>query len=161
MTGEKLAWVRVLDYNHASIRIGTMPDQLFGLGKMGAVWAQKMLKWLKKPGGSNRVLRSAVAMHEGQLGKSKNKAFLDAYSYLRNRMRFMRYDHYKNLGIPQGSGITEPACKTIVTQRLRLTGMSWKPKGAQTIRNLRVILLCGVWDNAYQLKRKRSAITII
>lgn len=160
-TGEKLDWVRVLDFYHASTRIWTMSDQLFGQGRKGTVWARKMLKWLKKPGGINRVLRSAVAMRDDRLGKSKDKEFKKAYLYLRNRMRFMNYAEYKKRGIPQGSGITEAACKTIVTQRLKLSGMSWKPQGAQTIMNLRVILLSGVWDEAYQLILKRSAITIV
>jgi hypothetical protein len=62
----------------------------------------------------------------------------------------MRYAAYKRVGIPRGSGVTEAACKTVYTQRLKLSGMRWKKRGGQTIVDLRVVLLSGVWDNAYQ-----------
>ena len=62
----------------------------------------------------------------------------------------MRYAGYKRVGIPCGSGVTEAACKTIYTQRLKLSGMRWKKAGAQTILNLRVLLLSGVWTEAYR-----------
>ena len=52
------------------------------------------------------------------------------------------------MGIPRGSGVTEAACKTVYTQRLKLSGMRWKKAGGQTIVDLRVVLLSGVWDEA-------------
>ena len=54
------------------------------------------------------------------------------------------------VGVPLGSGVTEAACKTIYTQRLKLSGMRWKKPGAQTVLNLRVLQLSGAWDGAYQ-----------
>jgi len=62
----------------------------------------------------------------------------------------MRYAEFRAQGLPIGSGITEAACKTVFTQRLKLSGMRWSNEGAQTILNLRVILLSGVWDDVYQ-----------
>ena len=62
----------------------------------------------------------------------------------------MRYAAYKRVGIPCGSGVTEAACKTIYTQRLKLSGMRWQKAGAQAILDLRVLLLSGVWTEAYQ-----------
>src|SRR5947209_3720817 len=57
-TGAKLNWVRVVDFYHASERLWTMAGLLFGKGRRSAAWARKMQKWLKKPGGANRVLHS-------------------------------------------------------------------------------------------------------
>jgi hypothetical protein len=48
-----------------------------------------------------------------------------------------------------GSGVTEAGCKRVYTQRLKLSGMRWHKAGAQTILNLRVVLLSGVWEAAY------------
>jgi len=45
--------------------------------------------------------------------------------------------------------VTEAACKTVYTQRLKLSGMAWHSVGAQAILNLRVLQLSGVWDAAY------------
>ena len=61
-----------------------------------------------------------------------------------------KFTEYKNMHLPIGSGVTEAACKTIFTQRLKLSGMRWTKTGAQTILNLRVILLSRIWDRAYE-----------
>lgn len=150
VTEEKLEWIRVVDYYHASERIWTMADLLFGKGQRGTSWARKMQKWLLKPGGVNRVLHSAAALRDlYKLRGEKLRNFGKAYRYLRDRMQYMRYAEYKALGIPRGSGVTEAACKTVYTQRLKLSGMRWTRPGAQTILNLRVLQLSGVWQAAY------------
>ena len=99
-----------------------------------------MHKLLKKPNGPFRVLHSAAA----------NKEFRKVYRYLRDRTRHMRYAEFRAQGLPIGSGITEAACKTVFTQRLKLSGMRWSNEGARAILNLRVILLSGVWDEVYR-----------
>jgi hypothetical protein len=149
-TGVKLEWLRVVDYYHASERLWVMAEQLFGQGQRGAAWVRKMQKWLKKPGGVNRVLHSAAAFREQyQLRGKKRAALQKAYRYLRERMQYMRYAEYRRLGVPLGSGVTEAGCKTVYTQRLKLSGMRWQKTGAQGILNLRVVQLSGVWDVAY------------
>jgi hypothetical protein len=150
-TGEKLAWVRVVDYYHASERLWKLADALFGKRPAGRAWARRMQKLLKKPNGIRRVLNSATALRSRHELKGKRKEeFGKAYNYLRVRTKYMHYAAYKRVGIPCGSGVTEAACKTIYTQRLKLSGMRWKRTGAQTILNLRVLLLSDVWDVAYQ-----------
>lgn len=150
-TGEKLAWIRVVDYYHASQRLWKMAEALFGSGPRATSWARKMQKLLKKPGGINRVLHSAAnlrALHG--LAGCRLGEFQKAYSYLRQRMRSLRYAEYRSLGLPLGSGVTEAGCKTVYTQRLKLSGMCWKQAGAQTVLNLRVLQLSGVWSAAYE-----------
>jgi hypothetical protein len=154
-TGEELEWIRVVDYYHASERVWAMADLLFGKGQRSASWARKMQKWLKKPGGVNRVLHSAAALRDQyRLRGQKLTDFRKAYRYVRDRMAYMHYADYRRWGVPLGSGVTEAACKTVYTERLKLSGMRWKKLGAQTILNLRVLLLSGVWDQAYALVLK-------
>ena len=62
----------------------------------------------------------------------------------------MRYRHYSCQRLPIGSGITEAACKTVFTQRLKRSGMSWTIAGGQVILDLRVIGLSGVWEHVHQ-----------
>ncbi len=52
--------------------------------------------------------------------------------------------------LPIVSGITEAACKTIFSQRLKLSEMCWSKAGAQIILDLRVVLLSGIWDDVYR-----------
>jgi hypothetical protein len=151
-TGKRLVWQRVVDYYHAAERIWTMSEQLFGKkSKHYGRWARRMLRLLKKPNGPKRVLHSAAAHHaRRRLGKQRTKDFQTAYSYIRKRTQWMQYSEYKNRHIPLGSGITEAACKTIYTQRLKLSGMRWSSAGAQQILALRTMLLSTVWESVYQ-----------
>ncbi len=147
----RLKWIRIVDYFHVSERIATMAQALrFPSPRDAHAWMIRMRKLLKKPGGAGRVLHSAAAL-KSRLGlrQSQRAEFQRACNYLRNQRRFIDYAEYKRLGLPIGSGVTEAACKTIFTQRLKLSGMQWKRGGAQIILRLRIALLSGIWDEAY------------
>jgi hypothetical protein len=148
-TGERLNWYWVVDYYHASERLGGMAEALFGSGRSSWAWVRKMQRLLVKPGGVGRVLHSAAALRGRVKPRGKRLAdFRRAYRYLQVRRRHLRYAEYRRLGLPIGSGVTEAACKTVYAQRLKLSGMRWQRAGAQTILTLRVVLLSGVWEQA-------------
>ncbi|HEY7330695.1 MAG TPA: hypothetical protein VH592_23850 [Gemmataceae bacterium] len=44
----------------------------------------------------------------------------------------------------------EPADMQALPAQVKLSGMRWRKAGAQTILNLRVILLSGVWERVYE-----------
>jgi hypothetical protein len=149
-TGQRLEWFWVLDYYHAAERLSAMAEALFGVGGRAWAWVRKMQKLLLKPGGVSRVLHSAAALREQYGLRGQRRAeFQRGYAYLRDRMAHLRYADYRRWGVPLGSGVTEAGCKTVYAQRLKLSGMSWGRQGAQTILDLRVVLLSGVWDEAY------------
>jgi hypothetical protein len=149
-TDERLAWVRVLDFYHVMERVWTMSKALFGKDeRAGAAWARRLGKLLKKPNGAFRVLHAAAAMASRRgMSKARQADYAKAYEYMRKRTKWMRYHDYKRVGIPLGSGVTEAACKTLVAQRLKLSGMRWKKPGAQVILDLRAELLSGTWEAA-------------
>jgi hypothetical protein len=157
-SGKRLQWTRVADYFHASERIWAMAEALFGKGSREAGgWATRMLKSLKKPSGASRVLHSAAShFHRRELSKTKTEEFWRAYRYLQSRTRHMRYSEYASNHIPLGSGVTEAACKTIFTQRLKNSGMRWSHEGAKTILTLRTILLSKTWSPTYTACLKNS-----
>ena len=158
-TGKRLSWQWIVDYYHASQRLTTMAESLFGVGREASAWAAKMRKLLKKPNGPFRVLHSAAALRARyRMSAKAKKEFQTAYNYLRERTKHMRYAEFRAQGLPIGSGITEAGCKTVYTQRLKLSGMRWTNAGAQVILNLRVILLSGVWDAVYQAFIESSTI---
>jgi hypothetical protein len=162
LSGKRLSWQWVVDYYHASLRLTTMAETLFGKGRQAAAWTRKMQKLLLKPGGVGRVLHSAGALRGRYKPHGKRlQDFRRAYRYLQERRKHMRYAEYRRVGIPIGSGVTEAACKTVHTQRLKLSGMRWKKAGAQTILTLRVILLSGVWSKVFeQVLKGFSEVTI-
>ena len=58
-------------------------------------------------------------------------------SYFRKNKARMRYAEWKRQGFMIGSGVVEAACKTLVAQRLKLSGMRWGTHGAQAILTMR------------------------
>ena len=78
----------------------------------------------------------------------REKLYREGYRYVRRYRKWMRYWEYRAVGLPLGSGVTEAACKTVFTQRLKQSGMRWDVSGGQVVVTLRVVLLSGVWKAA-------------
>lgn len=144
--GEWLAWEWVVDYYHACQYVSKLSEALFGPGKEAHAWAAKMRRWLKnKPRGIYRVLHSAAALYHRKGLEGSVADYEKAYNYLRTRIQFLDYVDYRKRHLPIGSGVTEAACKTVFTQRMKQSGMSWGIDTGQTIVDLRVLHLSGVW----------------
>jgi hypothetical protein len=151
--GRRLEWRWVIDYYHACEYITKLSEALFSDAREGMSWARKMRRWLReKPRGINRVLHSAAALRRRRiiLSAVKREQYRAAYAYLRKRMRWLDYVGYRRDHLPIGSGVTEAACKTVFTQRMKQSGMTWTVEGGQWIVDLRVIHLSGVWSEVYQ-----------
>jgi len=67
-----------------------------------------------------------------------------------NRSR-MRYAEFAEAGLPIGSGIVEAACKTLVGERLKQSGMRWREAGGQAILTLRGLIQSDRFDAAWPL----------
>jgi len=150
--GRRLNWAWVIDFYHASEYVYKMAEALFHDARGAQSWARKMCRWLKeKPRGIYRVLHSAAAIRRRRIVVgAKRKQYRDAYNYLRKRIRFLDYRQYRRDHLPIGSGVTEAACKTVFTQRMKQSGMTWNREGGQWVVDLRVIHLSGVWAEVYQ-----------
>jgi hypothetical protein len=151
--GRRLEWRWVIDYYHACEYITKLSEVLFSDARSGADWARKMRRWLKEePRGIYRVLHSAAALRRRRIivSAAKREQYRTAYAYLRKRMRWLDYRGYRRDHLPIGSGVTEAACKTVFTQRMKQSGMTWKGGSGQWIVDLRVIHLSGVWSEVYQ-----------
>ena len=103
-----------------------------------------------KADGVSRVLKSASALRRSRGLCGPLKLYDKAYRYIKRRTQWMRYHLYKRQKLPLGSGITEAACKLVLTQRLKRSGMSWTIAGGQVILDLRVIRLSHVWHEVHQ-----------
>ena len=74
----------------------------------------------------------------------------------------MHYAEYIRNGLPIASGVMEASCKTLVTQRLKQSGMSWTLAGGQAILTLRSLIQSDRWQPAWELLRAdfRKTVTI-
>ena len=159
--GQRLHWERVVDFYHASGYVYQLAEALFGDSGLAHWWGRQMCKRLKEPHGITRVLQSAAYHHHRrELTAAEQQAYAKAYNYLRRRRKFMDYARYRRQGVPLGSGVTEAACKTVCTQRLKQSGMSWEIAGGQVIVDLRVLWLSGIWEPVYQAHLHSPALPI-
>ena len=152
--GQLLQWQWIVDFWHACNYLAKLREVLFGDNQAGWKWFTRMRDWLRRrKQGVIEVLRSA-SQHWNRCENhtvERTKLFEEAYYFLRRYARHMNYSRYRRQGKPIGSGVTEAACKTVFTQRLKQSGMSWENTGGQVIVDLRVLKLSGIWSEAYGL----------
>lgn len=92
-----------------------------------------------------RALRHLRSQHKD------NEDIETALTFFKNNQHRMKYAEAKEKNYPIGSGVVEAACKTLVGQRLKRSGMSWCHHGGQAILTLRSLAKSRWFDNAWQL----------
>ena len=63
----------------------------------------------------------------------------------------MRYHDLRAPLLPIGSGVVEAACKTLVSQRLKRSGMRWRVPGGQAILTFRALCQSERFERAWPL----------
>ena len=66
-------------------------------------------------------------------------------TYYENNSKRMRYKDYLGKGRLIGSGSMESAHRTVIQQRMKLSGQRWTLRGVQQMANLRVAEKSGNW----------------
>lgn len=70
--------------------------------------------------------------------------------YFEKNKERMRYATFKNQGLFIGSGVVEAACKNIIGQRLKQSGMEWTVRGANAIIALRCAIQSGRFEDYWE-----------
>jgi hypothetical protein len=66
--------------------------------------------------------------------------------YLSNHLAHLQYRQFKKQGLPIGSGMVESACKWLIEQRFKGTGMRWSKTGFNHLLHLRLAWVNGRFD---------------
>jgi hypothetical protein len=126
----------ILDFFHATEHLAAALAAVYGDGKLETRHKFESLRerLLTEERGVDAVINAL------QYLRSKHKRIKTIGTVLRyfrkNRHR-MRYAEWQAEGYMIGSGVVEAACKTLVAQRLKLSGMRWSPFGAQAVLTMR------------------------
>lgn len=162
VTKKRLKWQRIVDFYHAATQLTKITKALNLDSNEAFKWGREMRRLLKMPKGLKRVLHCAAKLRQqyGTKNEELEKEYQTACNYLRNRSEWMDYDKYKADKLPIGSGVTEAACKTVYTQRVKQSGMRWSNEGLQQVLDLRVLILSNVWEDVFTatLKEKEPCI---
>jgi hypothetical protein len=79
-----------------------------------------------------------------------------ALGYFEHNAHRMRYQHFRSLGMFVGSGAVEAGCKSVIGQRLKLSGMHWTCNGATAILTLRCQQASGRWEEIWHHPRNQT-----
>jgi hypothetical protein len=88
--------------------------------------------------------------------KPQSKVLRRELKYFRRNRKRMKYAELKAKKLPIGTGIQEAACKTLVVQRARRSGICWGPsgEGGQAILTFRSLAQSDRFDRAWDLLRQ-------
>lgn len=143
----------IVDFYHATEHLSKAAEHLFGKeAPQGQAWYSKWRKKLKTEADAvDHLLRSMrYYRHKLPSGSARHTAAGKEMGYFRNHRDKMDYAAYRADGLPIGSGPVEAACKSVVGQRLKRSGMRWSRSGGQHILNLRVQAQSKRWDPFWQ-----------
>jgi len=142
--------VEILDYYHASEHLNEAYAAAFGGDSAKASAQYKKYRSLLKNeiGGIDKVINSLRYLHKKHPCNEKLKTEL---GYFRNNRHRMNYASAATKFYPIGSGVTEAACKTLVTQRLKCAGMRWDINGGQGVLTTRSLIQSELFDNGWTL----------
>jgi hypothetical protein len=137
----------VLDFYHAAGHLGEWararhPDDPAAAGELAGAWCHR----LKHEGGA--AVRADLAALDVGREPAARAAHRDLLVYFGNQAHRMDYPSYRAKGWPIGSGPVEAACKLVVGQRLKGSGMRWGEEGADAVCHLRALFRseAGQWD---------------
>jgi hypothetical protein len=131
-TQMRIKGVEVLDFFHASEHLSAALGAAYGEGSLETRRRFEDLKFVLRedPDGVAKVQRSLAYLARKHPGK---RIIERAQRYFRTHEGRMRYVDLAKRNLPIGSGVVEAACKTLVTQRAKLSGQRWTPAGVQAI----------------------------
>jgi hypothetical protein len=137
--------VQVLDFYHASEYVTKASESLFPKSKkQQKEWCEQSCHKLKHNKNGASSLLKEIRQKAGSVRSiSARKILASVISYFKNNLKRMSYREKVEQNLPIGSGVTEAAAKTIIKQRLCLSGMRWLNSGVKTILTLRTMAQSG------------------
>ncbi len=146
--------VQVVDWWHAVDRLWKVANLIYGQSSdLASAWvkARKDELW---QGEVAKVIAALDGLNpNGEGARDEVRLLRD---YLRGHADRMRYQTFRELGEPVGSGTVESACKNVVGTRLKRGGMRWKVERAEAVLALRCSILSNRWHDTWNTQRKAA-----
>jgi hypothetical protein len=154
-------WIEIVDFYHACDHLKNACDAAWGESTPRGKAEFERLKTLLKEAeaGADQVIR--VLKYQRSRARGNKRKRLEAeLTYFRNQRPRMHYAEYVRQHLPIASGVMEASCKTLVTQRLKRSGMAWTPAGGQALLTLRSLIQSNRWPPAWELLRTAFCKTV-
>jgi len=142
----------ILDFWHAAehlteLGLALYPEDESQRQERVGAWCHQ----LKHEGGLH-VVRALAELDLTKHPPSARQAHADCLRYFQNHQHRMDYPRYRNNGWQIGSGPVESACKAVVANRLKGSGMRWGQDGSDALCHLRALYLSqpGQWESFWK-----------
>lgn len=138
--------IGIVDFYHAAEHVGQVVDLI--QDRHTPEGRKRRKRWVKLllRGRLDLFLREARAAFPARRKQAGEKAL----EYFEKNRERMQYKAFRDRGFFIGSGVVEAACKTIVAQRLKGSGMHWSERGLSHILSIRTALLSRRYDEFWR-----------
>ena len=142
--------VELIDFFHAAQHLSDAFDAAYGANDPKAVAQFEKYRHLLRydDDGVTQVIR---ALRHLRSKHPECERIAQVLGYFRNNRHRMGYAEAKDQGLPIGSGVVEATCKTLVTERLKRSGMRWSERGGQAVLTLRALLQSHRFESGWSL----------
>lgn len=146
--------IDVVDFFHAAEHLHVALEAAYGVGRAKTAEEYERLRhalrWHKR--GAGEVITAIKRLAE----RFPRRAVLAReLGYFRSNRHRMKYAEVAAKGLPIGSGVVEASCKTLVSERMKRSGMRWLDAGGQAILTLRSLIQSDRFDAAWPLLASR------
>jgi hypothetical protein len=144
--------LEIVDYYHACEHLKRGCDAVWGESTPESQqYFDRLKSKLKETDGGAKLIIRVLRFQSSTAKGNRCKRLEAELTYFRNQQHRMHYPDYIRLNLPIASGVMEASCKTLVTQRLKRSGMAWAQKGGQAILTLRSLIQSNRWHSAWPL----------
>jgi hypothetical protein len=146
------ATVCVTDWYHVMEHVWSCGNALHGQGsEQAGQWVEDCETQLWH--GDHRPLLERLGEERSRTrSPAKRQALAELITYLTHQGERLAYARFRAKGYDIGSGRVESACKHVVANRMKRSGMLWSESGAQDVLSLRTAYLNGRWEHLWASK---------
>jgi hypothetical protein len=141
----------ILDFYHAAQQLwdvaeaygDTLPTRTPGQ------WFERLRHQLRQGYGHRIVQELGRLLKYPSTPASAKPVLKRVQQYLSKHLAHLQYRQFKQQGFPIGSGMVESACKWLIEQRFKGTGMRWSEAGFNHLLHLRLAWVNGRFDSLF------------
>jgi hypothetical protein len=142
----------ITDWYHVMEHLWSCGNTLGGQGTPQATqWVRQRETWLWD-GQYLQLIDNLKQQLRGTRGTAARDALKSLITYLTNQGTRLDYARFREKGYDIGSGRVESACKHVVANRMKRSGMLWSDPGAQELLSLRTAYLNEQWEQLWSQK---------
>jgi hypothetical protein len=151
--------LHLTDFFHVAEHLGAALRLLFPSddarrSEERARWCHKLKHKQGTPWRLWRWLRDEMVRDDDPVSPWARREVEKHAEYIYNQREWMKYPQAVAAKAAIGSGPVEAACKTLVTQRLKISGASWSREGAGGVLYLRSLMQSDRFEDAFAYRQE-------